>query len=203
VSRVLALLLMLAALLPAAARADGDPASDVLYAGFVFFPFDARFDASLQTQLTELTVASKEAGLPIKVALIANAYDLGAIGSLWRQPQQYARFLGAELAFLYKGRLLIVMPNGFGFWNGGQPVAKELALLKSIPIHAGPNGLAAAAISAVHELAARAGRPLPNPHARGSSNTTDRIVIGLGALALLVLLLAVRFRGRLLARRGR
>jgi hypothetical protein len=203
VSRVLALLLVLAALLPAAARADGDPASDVLYAGFVFFPFDVTFDASLQTQLTELTVASRQAGLPIKVALIANAYDLGAIGSLWRQPQQYARFLGAELAFLYKGRLLIVMPNGFGFWNGGKPIAKDLALLKSIPIRTGPNGLAETAITAVRELAAQGGRPLPKPHVRGSSQTTDRIVIGLGALALLALSLAVRFRGRLLARRGR
>ena len=199
---MLALLLVLAALLPAAARADGDPASDTLYAGLVFYPFDAKFDASLQTQLTELTVASRQGGLPIKVALIANAYDLGAIGSLWRQPQQYARFLGAELAFLYKGRLLIVMPNGLGFWNGGKPVAKELALLKAIPIRAGPNGLAETAITAVHELAAQAGRPLPTPHARGSAKTTDRIVIGLGALALLVLSLAVRFRGRLLARRG-
>ena len=80
--RSLALLLALAALLPAAARADGDPASDVLYTGFVFFPFDVKFDPKLQSQLTELAVSSKEKGIPIRVALIANRYDLGSVGAL-------------------------------------------------------------------------------------------------------------------------
>lgn len=194
--RALALVMAVAALaLPAAAHADGDPASDVLYTAYVFIPFDVKFDSSLQSQLTELTASSKDAGIPIKVALIANQYDLGSVGSLWRQPQQYARFLAAELAFLYKGRLLIVMPNGFGFWNAGKPVATELALLRTIPIGPGPNGLAAAALAAVQKLAAQAGHPLPKPKPKGSSQTSDRIVLVAGFAALLLLwALAFRFR---------
>ena len=193
--RWIALLLALAALLPAAARADGDPASDVLYTGFVFFPFDVKFDSKLQSQLTELAVSSKDAGIPVKVALIANRYDLGTVGALWLKPQQYAKFLAAELAFLYKGRLLIVMPNGFGFWNAGKPVAKEVALLKTIPVRPGPNGLAASAIVAVQRLAAQAGHPLAMPKANGGSKTRDRILIAAAAAVLLALwALAFRFR---------
>jgi hypothetical protein len=196
VRRWIALLLALAALLaPAAARADGDPASDVLYAGFVFFPFDVKFDSVLQSQLTELAVSSKDAGIPIRVALIAKRYDLGTVGALWLKPQQYARFLAAELAFLYKGRLLIVMPNGFGFWNASKPVAGELALLKAISIGPGPNGLAASAITAVQRLAAQAGHPLSKPKAAGRSSSRDRILIVAGAVALLALwVLLFRFR---------
>ena len=193
--RWIALLLALAALLPTAARADGDPASDVLYTGFVFFPFDVKFDSKVQSQLNELAVSSKDAGIPIKVALIANRNDLGSVGALWLKPQQYAKFLAAELAFLYKGRLVVVMPNGFGFWNAGKPVAKEVALLKTIPVRAGPNGLASSALTAVRRLAAHAGHPLRTPKANGGSKTRDRILIA-GAAAVLLALWALAFRFR-------
>jgi hypothetical protein len=189
-----------ALLAPVAARADGDPASDVLYTGLVFYPFDARFDSSLQSQLNELTANAKAAGVPIKVALILKRTDLGVVTALWLKPQQYAQFLAAELAFLYKGRLLIVMPNGFGFWNAGKPVAKELALLKTVPIRQGENGFVETALTAVQRLAAQAGRPLPLPKAKGGSGTSDRLVIAGAALALLALGLLVRFRRTLLRR---
>ena len=198
--RWVALLLALAALLPAAARADGDPASDVLYTAFVFFPFDVKVDQGLQSQLTELTASSKDAAIPIKVALIAKRYDLGSVPALWQRPQQYAKFLGAELAFLYEGRLLIVMPTGFGFWDGGKAVAKERALLKTIPVRAGPDGMAQSALVAVQKLAAQAGHPLPLPKAKAGSKATDRIVIASAAAGLLALLLILRFRRRLFAR---
>ena len=58
--------------------------------------------------------------------MIASSYDLGSITSLWRKPRTYARFLGAELQFVYKDRLLIVMPNGFGISRQGQPVDREV-----------------------------------------------------------------------------
>jgi hypothetical protein len=197
----LALLLALVALLaPAAAHADGDPASDVLYTGLVFYPFDASFDASLQSRLNELTANAKAAGVPIKVALILKRTDLGVVTALWLKPQEYARFLAAELAFLYKGPLLIVMPNGFGFWNGGKPVAKQLALLRTVPIRPGPDGFVQTATGAVQKLAAQAGHPLPLPKANGGSRATDRLLILGAAVALLALGLAVRFRGRLLRR---
>ena len=53
------------------------------------------------------------------MAIIAKPDDLGSVTSLWREPQAYAHFLGLELSLAYKGRLLVVMPNGFGFnWTG-------------------------------------------------------------------------------------
>ena len=53
------------------------------------------------------------------MAIIASPYDLGAVTALWRKPRAYARFLGIELSLAYKQRLLVVMPNGFGFnWPG-------------------------------------------------------------------------------------
>jgi hypothetical protein len=198
VRRALVLALAVALLLPAVARADGDPASDVLYTGFVFFPFDVKFDSSLQSQLTQLTASAKEAGVPIRVAIIANRNDLGSVTALWQLPQKYAKFLAAELAFLYKGRLLIVMPNGFGFWNAGKPLAKELALLRTIPIPAGNDNLVKSAITAVEKLTAQAGHPVWAPRPKGSSRATDRIVIVAAALVLLALALLVRFRRRLL-----
>ena len=69
-----------------------------------------------------------DAGLPIKVAIIGNKTDLGAVPQLWAKPQTYARFLGAELRFVYKDTLLIVMPQGFGI-NGPYPLSKALAAL--------------------------------------------------------------------------
>ena len=53
------------------------------------------------------------------MAIISSRTDLGAVTGLWRQPRNYARFLGLELSLAYKGRLLVVMPNGIGFnWPG-------------------------------------------------------------------------------------
>jgi MYXO-CTERM domain-containing protein len=189
-----------ALLATASARADGDPASDVLYTGLVFYPFDATFDSSSQSQLNELTANAKAAGAPVKVALILKRTDLGVVTALWLKPQQYAQFLAAELAFLYKGPLLIVMPNGFGFWNAGKPVAKQQALLKRIPIRPGPNGFVETAIEAVQKLAAQAGHPLALPKAKGGSGPTDRLLIVGAAVALLALALLFRLRRRLLPR---
>ena len=53
------------------------------------------------------------------MAIIGAPVDLGAVTALWDKPPAYASFLGVELSLVYKQRLLIVMPNGFGFnWTG-------------------------------------------------------------------------------------
>jgi hypothetical protein len=36
------------------------------------------------------------------------------VSALWRHPETYARFLGAELALVYRGTVMVVMPNGYG-----------------------------------------------------------------------------------------
>ena len=104
------------------ASADGDPASDVLYAQRAFLPYDVSFPPRLQSQLRQLLTSSSKAGYPIRVAIVASGYDLGSIGQLWGKPQIYARFLGTELSLTYHGLLLVVMPSGFGVYHGGRPV---------------------------------------------------------------------------------
>jgi hypothetical protein len=149
---LLALALLVTACAAPAARADGDPASDYLYTRETFVPYDLRIDAQAKRDLVAGVAAANRNGFSIRVALIGDAFDLGAIPSLWRKPQQYAKFLGAELAFIYKQRLLIVMPNGFGFYWKGHAVTAEYAVLRRIRVGAGATGLAIAGRQAVEAL---------------------------------------------------
>ena len=105
-----------------AARADGDPASDVLATQSLFLPQDAGIPLPQQSQLTGLLQASASSGYPIRVAIIATKADLGSVTELWRQPQTYARFLGQELSLVYRGPLLVVMPGGYGFYRLEPPL---------------------------------------------------------------------------------
>jgi hypothetical protein len=91
----------------------------------------AATDPSLEKQLAKTAQQVTDAGLPIKVAVIGNKTDLGAVPQLWAKPQTYARFLGSELRFIYKDTLLIVMPQGFGI-NGPYPKAKALVAFQGI-----------------------------------------------------------------------
>jgi len=73
------------------------------------------------------------------------------------KPQAYARFLGYELSLAYKQRLLVVMPNGFGFnWPKHSP-KDGYAVLAKVPLQHGTAGIIASATAAVQELAAAAG----------------------------------------------
>jgi hypothetical protein len=161
--QALALLAMLAlgsAWAPTAARADGDPASDVLATQQLFLPQDAAASPAQQAQLAALLQETDRSGYPIRVALISSATDLGSVTGLWNQPQNYARFLGQELGLVYHGPLLVVMPSGFGLYHIPHPATAERALA------GGPSprgGIGAAAITAVDELAAAAGHPLALP----------------------------------------
>jgi hypothetical protein len=91
-TRALAATLALACflLLPASARADGDPASDYLLVRDVFLPFQVTIEPSATEGLDREIRATKARGFPIKVALIAHPYDLGAVPQLYGEPQQYA-----------------------------------------------------------------------------------------------------------------
>jgi len=191
------------ALVPGA-RADGDPASDFLITQPVYFPYDGKFSPELEGRLLALAREAKAQGFPIKVALIPDAYDLGSVTVLWRKPKLYARFLGEEDAAFFKQRLLVVMPNGFGFYRPGHPVDAEYAALSKIPIGTGDDGLVRAAIAGVQALAAADGVKLAAPtHVTtpAQRNSHDRIVIIVAAavgLALAGLLrLALRRRGTL------
>jgi hypothetical protein len=196
--------LLAACTLAASACADGDPASDYLLVQKVFLPFDAKFPAKQQATFTALVAAANRSGFTIRVALIASSYDLGSITSLWRQPHTYARFLGEELSFVYKGRLLIVMPNGFGFNWVNHPSAAQYAVLGSIPVKPGAAGLIVAAQTAVQRLAKAAGVTIAAPThvvTPAQRNSHDRVVIIAATLAALAAALGLRFLLRRLPRR--
>src|SRR2546422_211870 len=123
-----------AAAVPGLARADGDPASDFLVTQDVFLPFDVKVPVAEAGRLTTLVAAAETHGFRIKVALIAGPGDLGSVTALWRKPQQYAEFLGQELYYVYKGPLLIAMPNGYGISRRGKPVASDRKLLDALPL---------------------------------------------------------------------
>jgi hypothetical protein len=146
----------LLALAPAA-RADGDPASDYLLVQKVFVPYEGASAPTQQHRLAKAVAAVNKAGFAIRVAVIYSSYDLGSVTVLWRKPRTYARFLGAELGFVYKQRLLVVMPNGFGFnWPKHSP-SPAYAVLAKVPVQRGVGGLIASAQQAVEKLAAAAG----------------------------------------------
>ena len=198
--------LALAALAAGSARADGDPASDVLYTQSVFVPQDAGIPSADAARLAALVREARQAGYPVKVAIVASSYDLGSVTALWRKPQTYAHFLGVELSLLYRGRLLTVMPNGLGIYHHGLPVTGETAVLKAVAVDRG--NLAATAVTAVRRLAAADGRrlaaPASKPAASGAraGGTPPGTWVALGAGLLLVALAwAVSLRIRPLRRR--
>jgi hypothetical protein len=136
------------------ARADGDPASDVLPAADVFLPIPAPSKAE-SALLRSLVGGANSGGNRLKVAVVASRYDLGSVPSLYGRPGAYARFLGTELGMFYSGVLLVVMPSGFGLAQGGGPApAAEAALDGLAAPGRGADALAAAAGVAVQRLVA-------------------------------------------------
>lgn len=182
---------------PAAVRANGDPASDYLLAQNVFLPFTAKIDNNEVQRLNALLREAHKAGFTIRVAVILNPSDLGTAFSLFGKPQKYAEFLGLELSFVYRDRLLVVMPNGYGYGVNGKPDPKASAVLRKVP----PAGRDAtkeveAAIVAVQRLAAAEGHKLSVPKGGGSASR-DRLTIAAAVTAGIALFAAfVLYRRR-------
>jgi len=110
------------------ARADGDPASDVLFGANIFlsYPPPSREASAALTRIVAAVYARHDR---IKVALIVSRSDLGAIPGLFGKPAQYAQFLGQELSSFYAGPLLVVMHAGFGVYDAGRSTAAEERVL--------------------------------------------------------------------------
>ena len=189
-------------LLVPAAFADADPASDVLYTQPVFYSLDQLPSTAAQNRLNAVVAAATKAGYPVRVALIAQPPDLGGVNALWGKPHQYARFLGLELAFVYRGNLVVVMPAGLGYAKKGKSDPSADALLRSVRIGTDSDAQADAAVAAVAKLAAAAGHPIavPAKASTGGSGHSwrNRLIILLAALVLAQLVAA----GWVLRRRG-
>jgi hypothetical protein len=182
---------------PAAAHANGDPASDYLLAQSVFLPFTTKIDNNEVQRLDALLRESQKAGFRIRVAVILSPSDLGTAFSLFGKPQKYSAFLGLELSYVYRDRLLVVMPNGYGYTLNADPDPKATAVLKKLP----PPGRDATkevegAIVAVQRLAAAEGHRLAVPKG-GSSASRDRLTIAAAVTAAIALIAAfVLYRRR-------
>jgi hypothetical protein len=199
---VLAVLAVLGAA-ASAAQADGDPASDYLITQPMFVTFK-KVSTGNVADLQRLLLDAKRQGFPLKVAVIASPYDLGAIPSLFRKPKQYARFLGQEDFYFFKSLLLVVMPNGYGLFKGKtgvSPADERVVAQLPTPNTAEGDALVDAAKRAVQALASRRGLELSASTAgKGGSQNRDRITIVVGVLAACAVVIALRY---LLRRRRR
>jgi hypothetical protein len=196
----LAVLLLAATLFPAAAAADGDPASDVLLGENVFYPYSPPTSRALQTTLNAETAAAKKAGFPIKVAIIGSPVDLGVIPDLFGKPQEYATFLDQEISFHTKQPLLVVMAAGYGSQGLNSAATSAVAKLPK-PAGKTSDDLAKATITAVNKLAAASGHPVTgvpgvSSSSGGGSSTTVILVVvlALAALGTAAALVVVRRR---------
>jgi hypothetical protein len=184
------------------ARADGDPASDYLLSQQAFVSPNARVSTADTRRLADSLTILRRAGYRIRVAVIQSRFDLGAVTVLDGKPRLYARFLSQELRFVYKGRLLVVMPNGYGFAHDGRSVPNEQSVVDGVRPASSLDGakLVAATIAAEKALAAAHGIDVtrlpgwPRP-TRGPDWDRD-IAFTAAAVVLLILFVAVVSRGR-------
>jgi hypothetical protein len=167
---------LLAAWVPGTALADGDPASDALVSQGLFLPWDAGVSESQQARLLALLKAASNRGYQLRVALIASPSDLGSVGELWRKPQGYAEFLGDELSLIYRGTLLVVMPNGFGLYRSSGLTAAERTSLASIGIPGSGARLGLVTLAAIQSVAAASGHTLPTLHGVPTSDASASAV---------------------------
>ena len=173
---------------PAAALADGDPASDYLISQRVFLPYGKQPDADAVKELQAIVDEANAREFKIRVAVIAQPADLGTVFQLFKMPEKYARFLGQELVFVYRDGLLIAMPNRFGYARGGAADPKLARALSGLPAPGNdPTKLVEGASDAVLRLSAAAGHPFPRPKVSGGSENRDRIVIAAVAAITLAL----------------
>jgi hypothetical protein len=153
VRRGLIALALLLVITPAAV-ADGDPASDTLVTRNVFLPYPAPSAAAASALAREVRT-SYVRGFRVKVAVIATESDLGSVPSLFNRPGDYAKFLGQELELYYIGPLLIVMPAGYGIYDGGRSTAAERKVLSDLhPSGSSADELTTSATTVVHKLVA-------------------------------------------------
>ncbi len=186
--------------LPAAAAANGDPPSDVLPYEDVSLPAEPPSRASADA-LRAAVRRAREAGYPLKVAVIHSAIDLGTLASVFGRPQQYADYLVAELPRHNPesegARILVVMPAGAGiagtdFGAGERRAARTIR----VTTDATPTDLTRAAQSTVERMAGAAGRRIGGAGGSGggSGGLIAAVLVGVLVLAAALAGLAARRR---------
>ena len=120
----------------------------------VFLPYPSPSPAAASALSGSVSSAYAH-GFRIKVAVIATETDLGSVPSLFNKPDDYAKFLGQELRLYYIGPLLIVMPAGYGLYDGGRSTAAERKVLAGAqPSGSSTDELTTSAAAVVRRLVA-------------------------------------------------
>jgi hypothetical protein len=176
---------------PATARADGDPASDFLLFGPYYVPLQPPPAKLVRDELNALLRGAATQKKPLRVAVIRTKEDLGAFPQLFGKPKAYARLLSNEIAFAYKGPLLIVMPHGFATRH--IPAARQ-KLLSTVKIDStSPDAMTRTTIDASRKLLTAAGvdlsRIAPPPSASSGGGTSVWVWVAIAA-GVVVLVLA-------------
>jgi hypothetical protein len=206
--RVLVAVLLVALAAPAAARADGDPASDVLLGQDVFYPYAPNtVSKPVRGALDTMVAEAKKKGFGVKVALIAAAPDLGAYPYLISEPQKYADLLTREITFNTKPRVLTVLPSGIGGKNLGDNAGPALSGVEP-DAKGGADALARTAMVALGKLTKADGKPVVVP-AEASATSSGESGSGKGGgtspllifgLPVLLVVIAAAVAARLSAR---
>ena len=190
---------------PPSARADGDPASDVLLVNQLYTPVAQRISPPVLKQLKDTIRSADASGFKIRVALILDRTDLGAVPQLLGHPKEYVQLLSSELIYGWTGALIAVEPSGIGVRNV-KPLAPAQRIVDGIavPKPASSDGLARAATTAIRKLAAANGHTLGTSAAApstssSSSSSTLLLAIGGAVIGVVVVLIA----GWLVLRRRR
>lgn len=161
----------------------------------MFVPADAGATVPQETRLQAILVAAARAGYPIRVAIIASQTDLGSVTAFWREPEDYANFLGEELSLVAHARVLVIMPNGFGLYVPRDTPQQEVAILADTKAPPASHSLTALAAGGVENLAAESGHPIPAASihvdrvaqsASGGSSLAVWLTWALGALTILL-----------------
>jgi hypothetical protein len=208
VRRLPLLLVLLAtlavALPPTGALADGDPASDVLIANTLYTPVAQKISPPVLRQLQGTIEQANAGGFEVRVALILDRTDLGAVPQLFGHPVKYVKLLSAELFYAWKGAIIAVQPSGIGVQNI-DPLSPAQSLADTIAIAspATADGLARAANDAIRKLAGEDSTVTftadgsPAGSTSSSSTFTARNILG----AVLIVVLILLFIGQIIVRR--
>jgi hypothetical protein len=183
-----ALVLLAAAGAATVARANGDPASDVLPFRPVFLSTQEPTSSDAGEDLLFLAGEAKKKKFEIRVAVIARQSDLGLVQSLWRKPQAYANFLGRELITFsrYHGTLLVSMPNGFGvFGPGARPRATQALAALAKPGTGDVERLGSDTAAAMRRVAAANGHPLQAERPSSGTPAWVFVLVGVAGAALI------------------
>jgi hypothetical protein len=200
--RLLLLLLTLVALaaLPSFAVADGDPASDVLIANTLYTPVAQKISPPVLAELQTTIREANAGGFKVRVALILDRTDLGAVPQLFGEPVKYVKLLASELVYAWKGAVVAVQPSGVGVQNV-EPLAPAQKLADSVAVAkpASADALAEAANTTIRKLAAEDSVTFTAGGSTSSKDSTDSTTRILGGVLIVVLILL--FIGQIVIRR--